>query len=103
MAGQFALPLEMTAPGIYRARDTSSLQGLFRTHLPELLGRCDAEFAARLGKYRQQRNVKAVERFVECGDYTKGIARVKRTSAKCKSEYFRPLCSKVFHFCPAML
>ena len=68
---------------------------------PSLLGRYDAEFAARLGKYRQQRIAKAVERFVECGDYSKGIARIKCTNAECKSEYFRPFSCKVFHLCPS--
>ena len=74
MADQLALPLETTAPGIYRPRGTSSLQRLFRSHLPELPARFDPEFAVRLGKYRQQRIAKAVERFLDCGDYSKGFA-----------------------------
>ena len=64
----------LTAPGTYSPRGTSSLQRLFRVHLPELLGRYNAEFAARLGKYRQERITRAVERFLECGDYSKGFA-----------------------------
>ena len=89
MADQLALALDSTAPGIYRQRGTSSLQRLFRAHLPELIGRYDAEFAARLGKYRRERITTAVERFLDCGDYSKGIARIKCTNAHCKSECFR--------------
>jgi len=66
--------MDATAPGTYHPRGTSSLQRLFRAHFPELLARYDPEFAVRLGKYRQQRIANAVERFLECGDYSKGIA-----------------------------
>jgi hypothetical protein len=62
-----------------------------------LLERYDAEFAARLGKYRQQRIAKAVERFQVCGDYTRGIARITCTNPECKNEYFLPFSCKVFY------
>jgi len=65
VADQLALTLDATAPDTDRQRGTSSLQRLFRAHLPKLLGRYDAEFAARLGKYRLERITKAVERFLE--------------------------------------
>ena len=42
-----------------------------------------------------------MERFLCCGDYTKGIARIKYTNPDCKSEYFRPFSCKVFHLCPS--
>ena len=93
--------MDATAPGTYRPRGTSSLQRLFRAHFPELLARYDPEFAVRLGKYRQQRIAKAVERFLGCGDYSKGIARIKCTNTECTSEYFRPFSCKVFHLCPS--
>jgi hypothetical protein len=101
VAGQLALPLDTTAPGTYRPRGTSSLQRLFRAHLPELLGRYDAEFASRLGTYPRERIAKSVERFLDCGDYSKGIARIKCTNPECTSEYFRPFSCKVFHLCPS--
>ena len=94
MADQRALALDATAAGTYRPRGTSSLQRLFRAHLPEIHGRYDAEFAARLGKYRRERIANSVERFLDCGDYSKGIARIKCTNPECTSEYFR-----AFSFC----
>jgi hypothetical protein len=101
VADQLALPLDAEAPGTYRPRGTSSLQGLFRAYLPELFDRYDAEFAARLGKFRRERIAKAVGRFLDCGHYTKGIARIKCTNPGCKSEFFRPFSCKVFHLCPS--
>ena len=80
VADQLALPLDATPPGTYRQRGTSSLQRLFRTHFPELLARYEAEFASRLGKYRRGRITKAVERFLGCADYRRGIARIQCTN-----------------------
>jgi hypothetical protein len=54
-----------------------------------------------LGKYRQQRIAKALERFLDCGDYSMGVARIKCTNPQSKSEYFRPFSCKVFHLCPS--
>jgi hypothetical protein len=101
VADQLAFPLDATPPGVYRQRGTSSLQRLFRTHFPELVARYDAEFAKRLGKFRLERISKAVERFLGCGDYRRGVARIKCTNPRCKAEYFRPFSCSVFHLCPS--
>ena len=74
MAVQLALALDATPPGTYRQRGTSSLQRLFRAHFPELVARYESEFAKQLGMFRLERISKAVERFLACGDYRRGIA-----------------------------
>ena len=101
VADQLALPLDATLPGTYRLRGTSSLQRLFRAHFPELLARYESEFAKQLGKFRLERISKAVERFLACGDYRLGIARIKCTNPDCGLEYFRPFSCSVFHLCPS--
>jgi hypothetical protein len=101
VADQLALPLDATPPGTYRQRGTSSLQRLFRAHFPELVARYDAEFATQLGKFRLERISKAVQRFLACGDYRRGIARIKCTNPDCGLEYFRPFSCSVFHLCPS--
>jgi len=100
VADQLAFPLDATPPGTYRQRGTSSLQRLFRAHFPELAARFE-EFAKRLGRFRLERIRKAVEAFLECGDYTRGLARITCTNRECGEEYFRPFSCKVFHLCPA--
>ena len=80
-----ALSLDTTHPGTYRQRGTSSLQRLFRAHFPQLSARYEAEFARRLSKFRLERICKAVQRFIECGDYSKGIARIQCTNPRCKA------------------
>src|SRR4030042_582036 len=84
-----------------RQRGASSLQGLFRSHFPEFAARYDVDYARRLGRSRLQRITRAVERFLECGDYTKGVARIRCTNRDCRTEYFRPFSCKVFHLCPS--
>jgi len=59
------------------------------------------QFAKRLGKFRLPRITKAVERFLGCGDYSKGIARIQCTNPDCRAEYFRPFSCSVFHLCPS--
>ncbi len=40
----------------------------------------DELYAKQYGKYRIIRIKEAVENFLECGDYSKGIARIKCTN-----------------------
>jgi hypothetical protein len=97
VADQLALPLDATPPGSYRQQGASSLQRLFRAHFTELVTRYDDEFAKRLGKFRLERITKAVERFLACGDYRRGIARITCTNPDSGLEYFRPFSCSVFH------
>jgi hypothetical protein len=101
VADQLVLSLDTTPPGTYRQRGISSLQRLFRAHLSELVARYETEFAKRLGKFRLERITKAVERFLGCGDYNRGIARIHCTNPDCRAEYFRPFSCSVFHLCPS--
>jgi hypothetical protein len=101
VADQPALLPDTTPPGVYRPRGTSSLQRLFRFHFPQITARYEPDFAKRLGPFPLKRLTSAVERFLDCGDYTKGIARIRCTKAGCKTEYFRPFSCKVFHLCPS--
>ena len=77
MADQLALTLEATPPGTYRPQGTSSLQGLFRSHFEDISARYETDYARRLGRFRLERISTAVERFLDCGDYTKGVARIR--------------------------
>jgi hypothetical protein len=74
LGDQLALSLDATPPGTYRQRGISSLQRLFRAHFSELVARYEAELAKRLGKFRLERITKAVERFLGCGDCSRGCA-----------------------------
>ena len=63
--------------------------------------RYDDLYAKEYGKYRIIRIKEAVEKFLECGDYSKGIARIKCTNTHCGHEYFRPFSCKSWYLCPS--
>ena len=42
-----------------------------------------------------------LEKFLECGDYTKGITRIKYTNKDINYEYFRPFSCKSWCLCPS--
>ncbi len=65
---------DATPPGAYRPRGTSPLQQLFCAPFPEIAAGYETDFAKRLGKFRLKRIGSAVERFLDCGDYSKGCA-----------------------------
>jgi hypothetical protein len=53
------------------------------------------------GRFRIERITEVVEKFIFCGDYSKGVARIQCTNPDCKFEYFRPFSCKSFYFCPS--
>ena len=57
--------------------------------------------AKEYGKYRIIHIKEAVKKFLECGDYSKGIARIKCTNHNCDHEYFRPFSCKAWYLCPS--
>ena len=67
----------------------------------------DELYAKQYGKYRIIRIKEAVEKFLECGDYSKSIARIKCTNHSCDHEYFRPFVAslkgacKTWYLCPS--
>jgi len=40
-------------------------------------------------------------RFLTCGDYRQGVARIRCVNPKCRHEYFRPFSCKGFYLCPS--
>jgi len=53
------------------------------------------------GRFRIKRITEVVEKFVLCGDFSQGVARIRCTNPDCKYEYFRPFSCKGFYFCPS--
>jgi hypothetical protein len=42
-----------------------------------------------------------VDKFLECGDYSQGMARIKCNNDDCGYEYFRPFSCKQWYLCPS--
>ncbi len=74
---------------VYIPREQNVIQRILKDHFLDFEECYDELYAKEYGKYRIIRIKEAVEKFLECGDYSKGIARIKCTNPECKYEYYR--------------
>ena len=92
--------MDTLVPG-YKPRSRNVIQTILKDHFSDFEKRYDDHYADKYGKYRIIRIKQAVEKFIECGDYSKGIARIKCTNPNCGYEYFRPFSCKSWYLCPS--
>jgi hypothetical protein len=59
------------------------------------------KYATDYGKFRLQRIESVGEKFITCGDYLHGIARIRCQNKECGYDYFRPFSCKGFYLCPS--
>jgi len=58
-------------------RGANILRHIFHHHFPAFVQSCDSLYAKDFGKFRLERISYVVDKFESCGDYTKGIARIR--------------------------
>ncbi len=92
---------------VYIPREQNVIQRVLKDHFPDFEENYDDHYANEYGKYRIIRIKEAVEKFLECGGYSKGIARIKCTNPECGYEFFRPYVAslkeacKSWYLCPS--
>lgn len=86
---------------LYAQRGTNILQQIFRDHFAGFAADYDARYAKELGTFRIERISRVATRFMTCGDYRKGIARIRCSNPDCRFEFFRPFSCRGFHLCPS--
>ena len=93
-------------PG-YKPREKNVIQEILQDHFNSFEENYNTQYSEKYGKYRIIYIKETVKRFVECGDYSKGIARIKCTITTCGHEYFRPsiaslkVACKSWYLCPS--
>jgi hypothetical protein len=85
----------------YQPREKNVIQAILQDHFKSFEENYDTQYSEKYGKYRIIYIKETVERFIECGDYSKGIARIKCTNPNCGHEYFRPFSCKSWYLCPS--
>jgi hypothetical protein len=85
----------------YKPREKNVIQEILQDHFKSFEENYDTQYSEKYGKYRIIHIKETVERFIECGDYSKGIARIKCTNTHCRHEYFRPFSCKSWYLCPS--
>jgi hypothetical protein len=98
---QDILPIAPVAKRVYRPRGINDLQILFKKHFQRIAEQYESKFAIIHGRFRIERITEVIEKFIVCGDYSRGIACIQCTNPECKYEYFRPFSCKSFYFCPS--
>jgi len=77
------------------------LRRVFQDHFGRFAAEYDARHAQELGNFRIERIARVATRFLTCGDYRQGLARIRCSNPECRQEYFRPFSCKGFYLCPS--
>jgi hypothetical protein len=85
----------------YIPRGRNQLHTIFERHLEGFCDVYDERFASKYGMFRLERIRDICERFLTCGDYRLGVARIRCTNPACGHDYFRPFSCKGFYLCPS--
>ena len=85
----------------YIPRGRNELHTIFERHFTEFCDVYDERFASTYGMFRLDRIRDIGERFLTCGDYRLGVARIRCTNPACGHDYFRPFSCKGFYLCPS--
>jgi len=96
-----SLQLAPAKKAAYRQRGISAVQLLFKKHFQSFAEQYEEKYAMVYGRFRIERITEVVEKFILCGDYSQGVARIQCTNPECRFEYFRPFPCKSFYFCPS--
>lgn len=90
-----------TLKGQYQPRSSNLLQTILAEHIDDFSLSYEEHYAADYGRFSLNRIADCVDKFLECGDYSLGMARIKCTNQKCDYEYFRPFSCKQWYLCPS--
>jgi hypothetical protein len=85
----------------YSQRGTNTLQCIFKDHFHDFAYVYDTLYAKDYGMFRLERITRVSEKFLICGDYSQGIARIQCTNPECRHEIFLPFSCKGFYLCPS--
>ncbi len=75
-------PIEQTLTeplSSYIPRGQNILQKVFKEYFNDFREVYEEKYSKTYGKYRIDRITEVVEQFIKCGDYKKGLARIKST------------------------
>jgi len=85
----------------YVPRGRNVLHTIFENHFQDFVDHYEEKYEKDYGKYRLDRIISVVEYFLECGDYMKGIARIRCLNPECGYDFFVPFSCKGFYLCPS--
>jgi len=87
--------------GTYVPRGPNVITKIFKNHFEDFKDNYQSKLEGTSADYRLEHIAKQVEGLLECGDYTKGMARIQCTNSERKHEYSRAFSCKKFGICPS--
>jgi hypothetical protein len=72
-----AFIISVSPRAVYAQRGTNTLQHVFRDHFASFAADYDVRYAKELGNFRIERISRVATRFLACGDYRQGVARIR--------------------------
>ena len=92
---------QIDRPAKYIQRGKNVLKIILQKRFQDFSEKYSEKYDTEYGRLRLERIQSFIEGFLDCGDYSKGIARIQCTNPLCKNEKFLPFSCKRFYFCPA--
>ena len=83
-------PTISTTQNEYIPRGRNVLHTIFENHFQDFVDHYEKKYEKDYGKYRLDRIISVVKNFLDCGDYIKGIARIRCVNPNCGFDYFVP-------------
>ena len=84
-----------------RRRGRNQLHTIFERHFDEFCDVYDERFATTYGLFRRDRIRDIGKRFLTCGDYRLGVARIRCTNSSCGHDSFRLFGCNGFYLRPS--
>jgi hypothetical protein len=81
---QLSLQIAPIKKAVYLPRGINAVQLLFKKHFQSFADQYENKYAVIYGRFRIERITEVVEKFIRCGDYSQGIARIQCTNPDCK-------------------
>lgn len=86
---QLTHPLAPVRRAIYQQRGINSVRLPLKKYFQNIASQYKDNRAIIYGRFRINRITEVVEKFILCGDYPQGVARIQCTNPNCKYELLR--------------
>jgi len=74
---QLSLPIAPVAKRVYRPRGINYLQILLKKYFQSIAEQYESKYVVIYGRFRIERITEVIEKFILCGDYSRGVARIQ--------------------------
>ena len=71
----------------YLPREKNILHTIFENHFKDLCDTYEEQYAEKYGRFYLDRIMGVADHFIDCGNYLKGMTRIRCTNSDCGHDY----------------